>query len=90
MFIKIPVFWAPDNYEDLETCKLDVKFTQDDLIINTDQICGYHANDSGETMVRMANGDIFRSPIEFKQFQKEFPCLVARLELVINTDSNVQ
>lgn len=87
MFIKIPVFWAPDDYEEKETCKLKVDYTQDDLVINTDQICGYHANDTNETMIRMANGDIFRSPIEFKQFQKEFPMLIARLELVISGDN---
>lgn len=87
MFIKIPVFWAPDDCEEKEACNLKISYTLDDLVINTDQICGYHANDSGETMVRMANGDIFRSPIDFKEFSVRFPELMATFDLVISGDN---
>ena len=90
MFIKIPVFWAPEDFEEKESCMLEVKFTIDVLVVNTDQICGYYGNDKGETMIYLSNGNIHRSPIAYKQFDKEFPDLVARMELVIGADTNVQ
>jgi hypothetical protein len=88
MFVKIPVYWVNDDYnEDLGT---PPKYTPGELIVNTDQICAYHANDNGETMVRLSNAEVFRCPLEFKQFQEMFPMLIAQLELIINTDTNVQ
>ena len=87
MFIKIPVYWSEEN-EDLGLNK--DKYSTGEITISSDHICAHHADDNGELTLRLTNGEIFRSPLEYKQFEKEYPELMARLELIIATDTNVQ
>ena len=87
MFIKIPVFWAPDDYEEKEACGVKFKYSLDDLVVNTDQICAYHANDDGETVIKLSNGESYRSPVDFKEFAVRFPELMTTFDLVISGDN---
>jgi len=90
MFLRIPVYWVEDNYESKEDCGIEPKYTLGDIVINTGQLCGYHVNDKDEVMIRMSNGDVFRTPFAYDNFVERYPDLMFKMELIIDTDTNVQ
>ena len=86
MFIKIPVFFINDDDSDIIPGK-DIGVTEGELYVNVSTICAYHSDDNGYTMIRLSNGDVFRSPIEFGAFVKMFPDLLATLEIYTTTEN---
>jgi hypothetical protein len=69
MYISIPVFWIDDDAEREEDLTgKPLSYTQGELSINVNHICAHHKDDNGATMVRLANGDVFRSPLEYQSF----------------------
>ena len=85
MFVKIPVYWVNDDYN--EDLGVEAQYTLGEINLNVNQICGYHANDKGETMIRMTSAEVFRTPIAYADFQKEFPELVSQLELMVTNEN---
>jgi hypothetical protein len=69
MYITIPVFWIDDDAErDEELTGKKPTYTTGDLSININHICAHHKDDNGATMVRLTNGDVFRSPVKYDAF----------------------
>ena len=90
MFVKIPVFWAEDDFEKKEEIfgdKAKIEFTEGFMVINTNHICAYHPDDENFTMIRLSNGDVMRSPIAFDVFEKMFPELLSVGELYISSEN---
>lgn len=69
MFITIDVWWAPDNADEMEDLGQEIKYVIAPLELNTDHISAFHKNDNGELMVRIDNGDVFRSPVNYESFK---------------------
>ena len=68
MYIQIPVLWVDDDWERQEDLGQDVEYHEGDLSINTNHIVGYHKDDDNCLMIRLTNGDVFRSRIKFEAF----------------------
>lgn len=68
MYITIPVLWVDDDWERQEDLGQEVEYHEDDLSINTNNITAYHKDDEGTLMIRLNNGDVFRSRIQFEAF----------------------
>lgn len=67
-FITLPIYFSEDDYEAKENLNLPIDRNESDITINTNQICAYHANDSGNLMIRMSNGEIYESPVPIEDF----------------------
>ena len=68
MYITIPVLWANDDWERQEDLGQEVEYQEADLSINTNHIVGYHKDDNNSLMIRLSNGDVFRSRIKYEAF----------------------
>jgi len=87
MFVKIPVYWAEDDFEKKEDLGVDIEYTEGFIVLNTNLLCAYHPDDNGLTLLRLANGDVMRSPIPFDTFEKMFNDLLTTAELYISTEN---
>lgn len=67
-FITLPIYFSEDDYEAKENLKLPVDRNESNITINTNQICAFHANDAGNLMIRMSNGEIYESPVPIEDF----------------------
>lgn len=90
MFIKLQVFWAEEQTEQDEVLGREPEFTLDYIVINSDYIIEYHPDDSGQTMISMLNGVTYRCPVSFDDFSEKYPECMARMELVISTEGEIQ
>jgi hypothetical protein len=70
MFLTIPVLWVADDWERQEDLGQEVEYTEGDLTINTAHIVAYHKDDDNCLMIRLTNGDVFRSRLCFDAFKK--------------------
>lgn len=66
MYLEIEVYWAEDEWEKKEDLGMDIESNLGTIFLNTNHIVAHHPNDEGDTMIRMVNGEIFRSPIYMK------------------------
>jgi hypothetical protein len=69
MYIVIPVLWVDDDWEKQEDLGREVEYTEGELTINTAHIVAYHKDDEGCTMLRLTNGDVFRSRLKFESLK---------------------
>ena len=69
MFLTSPVLWVNDDWERQEDLGQEVEYTEGDLTINTAHIVAYHRDDEGCLMLRLTNGDVFRSRLKFESFK---------------------
>jgi len=81
MFIKIPVYWAEDEWEEKEDLGQAIDYYIGDLVINSDNIAAYHADKDGYTMIKLNNGETYRSPVSFEAFEKMYPDLKHAAEI---------
>jgi hypothetical protein len=72
MFVPIPAFTFPDDYDydQAEALKKKVDLKIFTLYINPSLLAGYNENDEGNTMIRLSNGEVWESPLSLKEFQK--------------------
>ena len=83
MYITLPVLWADDDWERQEDLGQEVEYHEGDLSINTNHIVGYHKDDEGVTMIRLSNGDVFRSRIKFDAFVQLLNECTVQVELTV-------
>jgi hypothetical protein len=73
-FIKIPVVFtdSEEDIEKMENLGLKPKITETDgeISVNTNHICAYNEMDTGETMIRLSNGDCISIPLEIEDFEE--------------------
>ena len=81
MFITIPVYWAEDEWEKKEDLGMDVESTIGDLNINVNLIVAHHVTDDGGTMIRLANGECFKSPVIHADFKEMINQIHVAIEL---------
>ncbi len=81
MYLELQVYWAEDEWEKKEDLGMDIKTDLGTIFINTAHIVAHHENDEGETMIRLVNGECFRSPIVHKDFKDLLNELIATIEL---------
>ena len=86
-FITIPVYWYEGDQDSLENLKKPPTSTLGDLVVNTDHIVSYHEDDAGMVMIRCSNGDVFRTPMDYAQFVKDYPQLLSRLDIIISAEN---
>ncbi len=86
-FIKIPVYWYNGDPEKDELLNKDSGQVIDDLWFSTEHLTAYSCNDEGLVMLRLDNGEVFNTPLDYKQFIEQFPQLLSQLELVISNDN---
>ena len=81
MYIELPVYWAEDEWEKKEDLGMNVETNLGTISINTNHIVAHHADDKGETMLRLTNGECFRSPIKHEEFSKMLNEMSVAIEL---------
>ena len=69
MYLTIPVLWVDDDWEKQEDLGREVEYTEGNISINTAHIVAYHQDDDGCLMIRLTNGDVFRSRLKFEAFK---------------------
>jgi hypothetical protein len=69
MLLELQVYFYPDDY-DPEIHEGKPKMRKAPLIINTDHITAFHEHDSGGTMIRLSNGDVFQCTVKFSSFRE--------------------
>ena len=91
MFIEIPVYYYPDDYdpESAENLgmKTKVEVTLGSMVINVGHVCSYNENDNGNTMVSLSNGAVMECPTKFKEFKKIISELECTSELIISNEN---
>ena len=67
MFIPLNVVMQ-DIDEDEENLGRKAQKVTVELMVNTDSICGFNANDDGNTTLRLANGEVHEVLIKYRKF----------------------
>ena len=82
MLIELTVYWFPDNYDPDEYKDMgkEPEITKGILVINTNHTAAYSPHKTGDTMIRLSNGDVFQSTYPFEKFNE----LMVGLELAKN------
>jgi hypothetical protein len=74
MLLELNVYWYPEDYdpeEDEFIRKKELVMVKGIMVINTDHIVAFDPhNPSGDTMVRLTNGEVFRSDMKFEHFRE--------------------
>ena len=72
MLLEVNAYWFPDDYdpEKEDTLKTQPKLSKGVLIVNSDHIVAFNPHDSGDTMIRLTNGDVFRISYKFDSFRE--------------------
>jgi len=72
MLLELNVYWMPEDYdpEEYEDMGKKVVMTKGIMVVNTDHIVAFDPHvPTGDTMVHLANGEVFRSDMKFEQFR---------------------
>jgi len=72
MLLELKVYWFPEDYDpdEYEDTGRKVVMTKGIMVVNTDHIVAFDPHEpSGETMVHLTNGEVFRSDMKFKTFR---------------------
>jgi len=83
MYISVPVYWAEDEWEKKEDLGMDIETNIGELTINTSHIVAHHTTDDGDTMIRLSNGECFKSPVVHVDFKKMINDIDIAIELKI-------
>ena len=83
-FITIPVLWAPDNLEELEDMGRKIEYIEGDYCFNVAHLVGYHKDDNNCLLIRLSNGDVFRSRLQFEAFKELLRATEVAVDLEIN------
>jgi hypothetical protein len=71
MLLELQVYFFPDNYDPEEdTLIRKSKIEEKIVIINTDHIVSFYKHDSGDTVLRLTNGDSFQTTMKFDSFRE--------------------
>jgi len=73
MLLELNVYWMPEDYdpEEYEDMGKKVVMTKGIMVVNTDHIVAFDPHHpSGETMIHLTNGEVFRSDMKFKLFRE--------------------
>jgi hypothetical protein len=89
MLLELTVYWFADDYDpDLEEnigrkpkTKLGI------MIVNTDHIVAFNPHDSGQTMIRLSNGDIFQSTYNFEKFRTLMEGMQVTKDILVSGDN---
>jgi hypothetical protein len=89
MLLEIMVYWLPDDFdsEKEEIIGRKPKMKPDIMVVNTDHICAFHPHDSGGTMLRLSNGDVFQSTYKFESFREVMEELQISKDLLVSGDN---
>ena len=88
MLLELTVFWFPEGFDPDENENLGKKVDLEKglLIVNTDHVVAYHPN-KNQTMIRLANGDVFCSTMSFKKFRQEMEQEQLRKDMLVSGDN---
>ena len=69
----ITTLFYPDDYdpEDIKNLGKKVKLSNREVIINTDQITAFHANDKGQVVIHLSGGEDMTGEIPYKEFKEK-------------------
>ena len=72
MLIELTVYWFPDNYdpEEYQDMGKEPEMTKGIIIINTNHVVAYNPHEDGGTMVRLTNGENFKTTYPFEDFNE--------------------
>lgn len=79
-YLSFPMNFAEENSEQKEDLGFKPTTVKGIIVINTRMICAYNEMDSGNTLVRMSNGDAHDLPIKITKFEK----LLAQTETILD------
>ena len=69
MFIEIIVKFVDISEEEAETFGREQKPVKAEMVINTNSICGFNANDNGNINLRLANGEVHEVLMGYQEFK---------------------
>ena len=89
MLLELTVYWFDDNYDpDLEeNFGRKPKNKPGIMIVNTDHIVAFNPHDSGQTMIRLTNGDVFQSTYPFVKFRELMEGMQLTKEILVSGDN---
>ena len=68
MFIPLNVVMQDIDEDEAETYGKKAQKVTVELMVNTDSICGFNANDDGNTTLRLSNGEVHEVLIKYRKF----------------------
>jgi len=80
-FLKFPILFTADDYEQKENLKLKADAVEAIININTASICAYNEMDNKNVLVRMANGECYEVPLRIKDFENLLKEIESLIEL---------
>lgn len=86
MYLELEVYWAEDEWEKKEDLGMDIETDLGVIFLNTNNISAHHANDNGETMIRMNNGECFRSPVAHESFIDLMNEITLKVEIKVSNN----
>jgi hypothetical protein len=93
MFITIPVLYYPDGYDPEQEENLGLKnkkkveLIKGEMDVNTKQICSFNEMDSGNTLIRLSNGDLVETTILYSSFKGLIEKTECYMELVYSNEN---
>jgi len=72
MLLELTVYFCPDDFdpESADNLGTPMERTKGQLVINTDHLVAFNINDdSGFTMIRMSNGEVYEALIKYESFK---------------------
>jgi len=84
MFIPVNVIFSDRDPDEAEMMGIKVKTIVGELMINTDNICGFNKNDNGNTNIRLANGEVHEAKIGYETFKKLIASVEEKTDTIIS------
>jgi len=90
MLLELNVYWFPKDYdqEEYEDMGKEVVMVKGIMVVNTDHIVAFDPHiPSGDTMVHLTNGEVFRSDMKFKKFREIMEQEILSKDIFISGES---
>lgn len=68
-FIQFIIYFSEDDAEQKENLGLKPDRTEGKISVNTNQMCAYNEMDNGNTLIRMASGECYETPLSVDEFE---------------------